>query len=306
MSTGAQTALFTGLVDDATIFPPGNAPLPEALTAHRRHAEAWYGQVLGPFLISDTRAGELARLLDADPRAEPLLVSMVVSGGAGALEPALIWAETTTSVTLASIEIALRDEDELARNARRVATILHGSVPDEVLVFIELPRVGDVSESTWMRAAEVVAESGHRLKLRTGGEVAGAHPDGPELARAIASALDLEVPFKCTAGLHHAIRNTALGTGFEQHGFLNVALATRAVLAGADSDDVVRALADRDGASIASAGASLSADEAARLRRWFISFGSCSVDEPVQELVELGLLTPAERRAGTLVEQESP
>jgi len=299
------TALLSGFVDDAAIFPPATTPLPEALTAHRRHAAAWYGNLLGPLLISDTRAHELVRLLEADPQAAPLPVTVVVSGGAGALDPALTWAATTATVSLGSIEIALRDEDDLARNARRVATMLAGSLPVDVLAFVELPRAVDVSESSWMRAAEMVAESGHRLKFRTGGETADSHPDEPEFAGAIASALDLEVPFKCTAGLHHAIRNTAPGTGFEQHGFLNVVLATRAILDGADTGDVVRVLADRDAVACAAACAAMSADEAARLRRWFISVGSCSIDEPVQDLVELGLLTPAAHRTAGMIDQES-
>jgi hypothetical protein len=39
MSTAvpAPSVLVAGLVDDAAVFPPGNAPMPEAVDAHRRH-----------------------------------------------------------------------------------------------------------------------------------------------------------------------------------------------------------------------------------------------------------------------------
>ena len=47
------------------------------------------------------------------------------------------------------------------------------------------------------------------------------------------AALDRETPFKCTAGLHNAVRHRAADTGFEHHGFLNVLLATRQAFDGA-------------------------------------------------------------------------
>jgi hypothetical protein len=44
-------ALFDGLVDDAAVFPPGNAPLDRALIGHRRHREAWYAGLVGPLVV---------------------------------------------------------------------------------------------------------------------------------------------------------------------------------------------------------------------------------------------------------------
>ena len=48
----------------------------------------------------------------------------------------------------------------------------------------------------------------------------------------IDAALDRETPFKCTAGLHRAVRHTG-DDGFEHHGFLNVLVATRLPSTGA-------------------------------------------------------------------------
>ena len=293
MSTSVATALLDGLIDDAATFPPGNAPLPDAVAAHQRHRQAWYASVVGPFLVSDVRLAELSRLLSEDDAyaAEPLRCVAVVTGGAGSLGPVLTRASGEPRLDLRGVEIALRDEDDLARNARRVMAALDTSLPEGVTVSIELP--GPAEGSAWSAAADVVAEYGHRLKFRTGGDTPQAHPDPAEMAVAITAAIDREVAFKCTAGLHHAVRNTAPDTGFDQHGFLNVLLATRAVLDGAREDDVVRVLAERDPSAIASAFADLDDEVAARLRRWFVSFGSCSIDEPVADLVELGLLSHA-------------
>ncbi len=289
-------------MDDAAIFPPGNLELPDALSEHRRHDATWYAGVLGPLVCDDRRLPALTRLLDAGPASDdgPLALSLVVTGGAGALGPALTWAQRHKRLSLRAVEIALRDEDDLARNAERMATVLSLELEADAVAHIEMPRLTE-SDPThgWLAAADVVAEAGHRLKFRTGGDTPAAHPDEAELAKVIAAALDRELAFKCTAGLHHAIRRTDPATGFEQHGFVNVMVATRALLDGAGIDDVVRVLADRDGAALAWA---VSGADPTSIRRWFTSIGSCSIDEPVTDLVELGLLTASHASTGASVE----
>src|SRR4029453_13649743 len=103
----------------------------------------------------------------------------------------------------------------------------------------------------WLAAMDVIAEFGLRAKYRTGGLEASDFPDESELAAFIHAALDRELPFKCTAGLHRAVRNTAEETGFEQPGFLNVLRATRACLDGAADDETARVLAEREDAKVA-------------------------------------------------------
>ena len=78
-------------------------------------------------------------------------------------------------------------------------------------------------------------------------------------------------------------------TGFEHQGFLNVLLATRTSLDGGGPEEVARVLDETDGAAVAER-LTADPDVAARTRRWFTSFGSCSVLEAHEDLVELGLL----------------
>lgn len=285
------TALLTGLVDDAAIFPPGNADLADAIPAHTRQVAGPHGSIVGPFVCSDRRLPELTALLDAGPPDRPLPLALVVIGGAGAIEPALTWADRHPHLELRGIETALRDEADLAHNAARVVTVLDLALPDSADAYVELPRL-DGAEPTagWLAAADAVAEAGHRLKFRTGGETPEAHPGEAELATVIDAALDRESAFKCTAGLHRAVRHTAPDTGFEQHGFGNVLLATAALLDGATRDAAAAVLADRDAEAIGAALRGWSPDDARRVRRWFRSFGSCSIDEPAADLVRWGLL----------------
>ena len=146
--------------------------------------------------------------------------------------------------------------------------------PADAEIFVEHP-VGPEFDG-W-----VAGLGGRRAKVRCGPTA----PATENLAAAIRSCRDHAVAFKATAGLHHALRMNG------QHGFLNL-------LAAAVFGDEEAALAETDAAAFAlDANAfrwrdrTASPEEIAEVRRdLFVSFGSCSFTEPVDELRELGLL----------------
>ena len=146
MDASAIPAPYRRLVDDAAIFPPGDAPLPEAVTAHRRHRSSAHADLVGGFVVGDARLPQLLEVLrSGDAAGEPLEVSVVVSGGAGAMEPAVRWSGSP-ELRLVGLEIALRDEADLAHNARRVVTaadqlVASGHLDDDVPVYVEPPRL---------------------------------------------------------------------------------------------------------------------------------------------------------------------
>ncbi len=283
---------YVSLVDDASIFPPGNMSLPAAVSAHRAHQQAPYADIVGPFVVSDVALPELIALRPV----QTLAVTVVVTGGAGALEPAVRWADEAAELELRSVEIALRDEDDLAHNARRVVAaadqlVAHGHLDADVPLAVEPPRLfGQPPSHSWHAALDELAASDLRLKFRTGGVHADDFPPASELATCIESALDRELRFQCTAGLHHALRHREHSSGFEHHGFLNVLLATRASLDGATADDAVNLREERDAPVVKDLLRQTGEDKLVSTRRWFASFGSCSVLDPVQDLVALGLL----------------
>lgn len=294
---------LTNLVDDAAIFPPGNLPLDRAVEEHRAHLGSEYAALVGGFVVSDVKLPDLITLLDqaspvvehaetepseTPPAEPPLAINLVVTGGAGAIEPAVRWASRAPRVRLAALELALRDEDDLPHNARRVVTALDALEDDlsDVRVFVEPTRIHGEPTHGWLGAVDELALRELPLKFRTGGVTDDAFPTTGELAVSIAAALDRELPFKCTAGLHHALAHTDPQTGFAHHGFLNVLVATRACL---DGGDTAAALEQTDAESLLSG---LDDGTLDRTRRWFTSFGSCSILEPHDDLVELGLITP--------------
>lgn len=300
MSTIPEPYRF--LVDDAAVFPPGNAPLDTALTAHRRHRRTAWADLVGPFVVSDVALPELIDAVRASGDSTPLRVSVVVTGGAGAIEPAVRWAGRADELELAAVELALRDEQDLPRNARRVTTVVDqlrasGDLDDDTPVYVEPPRpLGPEPAASWLTALDEVAALDLRLKFRTGGVTADAFPSAAELASCIDAALDRELRFKCTAGLHHALRHR-VDEGFDrpvdQHGFLNVLLATRAALDGGGVDDIAQALGTADPSVVRDTLDDEGEETLVSARRWFVSFGSCSVLEPLEDLVELGLVDTA-------------
>ncbi|ADB30893.1 hypothetical protein Kfla_1799 [Kribbella flavida DSM 17836] len=276
-------ALFRHLVDDAATFPPGNLPLPEALAAHRAHRSAPYAELVGPFVCTDEDLMKVAA--GAAATGGPLEVAVVITGGAGGIAPAVRYGDRSADVTVTAVEVRLRAEDDLSRNALRVVRACDDCL-DEENAFVEVGLDGG-----WQRALDVIADAGYSAKLRTGGLDAALFPSAGQIAAFITACLDREVAFKCTAGLHNAVRHTASDTGFEHHGFLNVLLATRASLDGAEVDEVTAVLEDRDGEALAARARELTEQQVAGTRKWFTSFGSCSIEEPRQDLAALGLLS---------------
>ncbi|WP_158887192.1 hypothetical protein [Amycolatopsis anabasis] len=273
-----MTTPWAGLVDDAALFPPGNAPLPEAVPAHHAHHAAWYAELVGPFVFPATRLGEL-------PGVRDLKVSLTAPAGPDGLAEAVRAVTGADGLELAAIEAALPAGTSLSE----LTGVLAACLPPGAAGYVEVPRGANRSA-----VLDALAGTPYRAKFRTGGLTADAFPDEPELADAVAGCVRRDLPFKCTAGLHHAIRHTAPDTGFEHHGFLNVLLATDAALAGADPADLVAILAEREKDRVRDSVAALAANRLAAARRLFLSIGSCSVAEPVDDLVGLGLLTAPE------------
>lgn len=176
------------------------------------------------------------------------------------------------------------------------------AIPDEIYPFFELP-VGAGSDIRGFLTALSGAEAG--AKIRTGGITPEAFPTPETVANFIASCHAAEVPFKATAGLHHPIRaeyNLTYEPGCPRgvmHGFLNVFLAAAFVHARKlDAAAAAQLLHERDPAAFTFTAEharwrthKLAPWELDRARRNFaLSYGSCSFEEPVEDLTKLALL----------------
>jgi hypothetical protein len=273
--------LFAGLFDDAALFPPGNAAMPDAVSGHAGYRRDWYTDLVARFVCPAGRLpeldGALAGIENGGARSPE--ISMTVPGGPAELVAALAAAESCPRLQLGAVELPVSAAElppalaELGQAARRGLD-----------VFAEVP----VTEVT-AELATALHEAGVGLKLRTGGTTAAAFPGAAQLAAAIEAVTAAGVRFKCTAGLHNAVAHDDVQTGWAYHGFLNVLLAVHSAQAGGTPP--AELLADRDGAALAEQAWALSPTEVAAVRDRFVSIGSCSIEEPLTDLIELKLVS---------------
>lgn len=270
------TGLFGALVDDAALFPPGDAAMADALAAHPHHLAGTYGFMVGRFLCPASRVPELAQ---AWSRPEPLTVGLIADTGLAGLSDAITQIVTDPRLDLGAVEIVVPPGSP-PETLDDILAALPG-----VTGYVELPRGQD-----WSADLDAIAAAGREAKFRTGGTSSGAVPTPEELAAFITACVARRVAFKCTAGLHHAICGIEDEAGNTQHGFLNVLLATHAAVLGEDDGEIVGWLREGSTEVIVHALGAMHEHDARRVRTSFIGFGSCSVTEPVDELTALGLL----------------
>ena len=307
-------ALLFGLIDYAGLFPPAALSLEAAVArylADRECADAW---MLARFICP---AKSLASLPELIPDGvAPLRLSVLAGGGesvsafdkAAEADCAAIDAFVQTGRgRIESIELKLPPP---LVDAERVPE-LHASIGRTRDLFRSLESAPELyfegAPSSASHACLIGLLRDHpgcAFKLRTGGVTAEAFPSAAEVAGAISEATSAHIPWKATAGLHHPIRRFDPSIGVTMHGFLNLFLA--AALLGAERIDrptALRLLEDADPSvfHITENGAGwreyeVSASEIERQRAFARSFGSCSFDEPRDDLRALGLLANDEER----------
>ena len=285
----AVPALLARLCDDAAVFPPGNLPLADAVPAHRAHLASGHAGLVGTFVVSAASLGELAGLVEGEPPGS-LDISVTVPEPA-AVGAALATVDRIAALRLSSVETAVPEHVATGAVLSALDATLAGR--PGLTAFVELPRDGRRPE-----LIQALSGTPYLAKLRTGGVRAELHPDEGELAAAVVATVRAGLPFKATAGLHHAVRNTDPVTGFEQHGFLNLLTAVDAALAGVGEAAVAQLLSERT-ADVVAPRAVAVAERASLVRGRFRSFGTCSIVEPLEELVALGLLDRPDDRGGT-------
>lgn len=234
---------------------------------------AWTGLLEEPAAPDDRLAGARER------RAGP--VTVAVSTGAGGIAGAARVA--VRGPGLRALEVALRDLDDLAGNARRVSAAVdqaraEGVLGEEVPVRVVLPPTEP--GHGWLAAADEIAAMELHLGLRTGAVETDLLPPAPIVAAWIDAALDRELPFACGGGPHPAVRRP------DGHGVLNLLLATELLFEGGARNEAEqlleqtaeRALADR-----------VSSIESPRPGRWLTAVAtpsSARVAEEIDRLLE--------------------
>lgn len=304
MPTASLETLLAKSIDYAGMFPPCNLALEPALqnqANYVRSPEVW---MLNTFVLPIKQFDAVKQPLSLFDLGHPLRVAALGprTANADAFLDALEEADTgiralarydVDLISISHIEMFLPDDVDLAllKEARWIV----GDLP----VFWEAPPKR--AEQTIALLAEHNSDEDAATfgyKLRTGGVTADAFPTSAQIAAALVTPATHQLPIKFTAGLHHPLRQFRDEVKTKMHGFVNVLGA--AVLAAEhrwDAKQAATMLEDENAASFSFGEDSFAWREwkidveRLRYRRQFVaSFGSCSFDEPRDDLRALRLL----------------
>jgi hypothetical protein len=271
----ADGVLFTGLVDDAGLFPPEELDMSAAIARHRRNHTFGSPVLSGRFICPAGRLDELRQNLDGGDRVR---VSVTTELTSPALDSMLKVFDGKPRLSLVAVEGLLRSPGTICGDLARP--------PEEISVFLEIRPDGD-----FPAALDLVEERGWSAKVRCGGVRQDVFPSPDRLAAFVHECAARAIPFKATAGLHHAVRYVDAVTGFTHHGFLNLILAVKRAVAGEPAEALAEVLHSVDTDALVSEIRHIDQDLAARVRGTLISYGCCSTSEPVEDLRSLGLLS---------------
>ena len=268
--------LCAGVLDYAGIFPPASLAMSDAVTTYARFRTSDDAWMLGAFVVSAERFAGL------DQRVEP--VSVVIQ----AMSPA-------------DVEQVLGNAGSLPRIAaiefRPVAAgrigALAAAVPRGIQAYFEVDPDADLH-----RQLDAVAACGAFVKLRTGGITPAAFPTASGVLRFFRACDERRLAAKATAGLHHAVTGSypltydAASHSARMYGFVNVCAAAALVRAGRTDEDVLAILAEPSPAAFRFTDHGVDwrnhrlsiADLAATRQTLFRSFGTCSLQDPIDDV----------------------
>ncbi|WP_227394963.1 hypothetical protein [Jeotgalibacillus aurantiacus] len=304
-------AYLSGLIDYAGLFPPAQLSMNDAVRNYASYLadkDAW---MLGRFIIPAVRLNELQPYLKLFTQKQRLDCSVIARKSPTDAEVLpyfkedlqvirtfLAKAEGQVAVSMIELPLPATPEPSLLKE------IAEQSASLAIRTFLELPDES-AGEQRLLKALDAIAHHNRTqdttlgFKFRTGGVTAAAFPEPKQLAWILKACSDRGVPQKFTAGLHHPVRMYRSEVQTEMHGFLNVftaAMLTR--VHNLAPETITEILKDQNSTdfTLSKTGAGwrelgISVEEIKKLRKTaFISYGSCSFTEPLEDLRTLGLL----------------
>jgi hypothetical protein len=323
LTQGLRT-LISGLIDYAGLFPPAKLSMGPAVEHYARMLQSEHAWALARFICPASRLKELSQ------HAASLMPGTHATSGyremADIGEPWRISAIADADLRQAVDQInAFNDHHDFQDHGLAIvdaievklasADEVEGAVeiiPDELYPFFEVPADLIMKDEADCRGF-IASLAGHAAaaKIRTGGVTPEAFPSPRAIARFLIACVGADMPFKATAGLHHPIRaeyNLTYEPGCPRgvmHGFLNLFVAAAMAYVHRAHEGGDRALAmltgvleerDPHAFKFTEEGvrwntALLTTSQIAKAREAFaLSYGSCSFDEPIEDLKKLSLL----------------
>jgi hypothetical protein len=299
--------LLAKSIDYAGLFPPCSLELGAALANQAEYVRSDDRWLLSAFVLPVARFKEAKPHFHQFTFDHPLRLSALGAAKGSAEEfrselksvaESIRSLETPDdgSVVVEQLEMALPKDGvsaDLLAEVRRTAQSLN------IPTFWEAPAKSAASTIEMLaQTNESVGKTHLGFKLRTGGVKTDAFPSSSDIATVLVAATSHDVPIKFTAGLHHPIRQFRDEVGAKMHGFLNVlgggVLAAEGKLSPAE---LVAMLECEDIHEFSFSNEtfqwrdwSVPVSRLEEHRRLITSFGSCSFDEPREDLRQHCLL----------------
>lgn len=282
----AIDSLLTGLIDYAGLYPPAGLEMRAALRNYFSYLHSKHALALGRFLVDLPRVGDLKRIAGDAPRGCRIAVIATPVADWDVLRNML-----DEGLAIDTVEVKVQQPAEIDLIAR--------SVPRGLQTYFEIPLSG---ESVGL--FDAIQAHGARVKLRMGGLVAEAFPSVEAILKMLNALARRKLKFKATAGLHHPVRSQHAfsyqpdsPTGV-MHGFVNLACVAAVFFKGGAEEDAKALLEEQNSSawqvsedSIAWRSLCWRAEDLREVReQFFMSFGSCSFTEPIEDLERLGWL----------------
>lgn len=318
------------IIDYAGLFPPSQLPMETAVRNYAEYmndADKW---MLSRFICPATRLQELEKYCDDFRSVnKPLPISFLGrSGKSGAdflegleedIKAVNEFVENNGGITkIEAYEVRLPEEIieqgspvRISEFLNKAGEIIEANIQDKIVPFYEGAFWGE-----WTKTIEALAEgiSYHNIyveskrfdryrlagyKMRCGGAEPSMYPSPEQVAHVILTCKRHEIALKATAGLHHPLRHFDEAEQVRMHGFLNVFGA--GIIAQSHDlnvNQIAEIINDENSDNFIFTdfefkwkGFSVTIDQIKEARsQRMISFGSCSFDEPQEDLRGLGYL----------------
>ena len=287
--------LLADAIDYAGLFPPSAVSMSEAVLNYATYRNSNYAWMLGRFVTPTARLDEFYEHAADFTAREGQVWRVAAVAGEDIIETI-----RTIKLFNQKAERAVVDVVEVKANSTSKILNTVAAMSAEITAYFELPLDERLPE-----LVATLSEQGQRAKIRTGGVTPDAFPPAAAIVRFVRCCLGANVPFKATAGLHHPIRcfrpltyeeDSIMG---RMHGFLNLFLMTGFAREGFRPSFLEELMEEEFGEVFTFSQHSiawrqeytLNLFQIENLRKFGIqSFGSCSFDEPVEDLQKLDIL----------------
>ncbi|HRE41954.1 MAG TPA: hypothetical protein PLG90_11530 [Ignavibacteria bacterium] len=322
-NTRSLVAVVEKFLDYAGMFPPAKLPLLEAFANYVKYAGDQYSWLLSRFICPANNLLQLADIikLQFEDTNYPLRIAVLGKGGESIkdyrneflndINNLKAFRSRFKSNIYANVyEVRIPDQLIISKDEAQITEIVNFTISEleekvgkDLKIYFE-----GVNKADWDNSIDLVTyilsnfkDEGKNIgyKIRLAGLTAIDIPTCRQLAVVLLNCLDRSLPIKATQGLHHPFRHYNEDVHGKMHGFIN--LFTAAIIGnrhGVEGDVLIKILEDENADNFVFNDDMLVWNGYEVDMDWIKygrddvmhSFGSCSFDEPVSDMLKYNLI----------------